>query len=122
MFGGEAGIMKKVLLLALLPLAAAFSQTVVATFDAPDTGINGLACGGGYLWALDGTTHNCYQVDPADGSVISSWYVQSIDALEPAGLAYGNNSLFAGMVGTSLKEVYIMDTAGNYLGNFTVNC
>lgn len=66
--------MKVLLILALLA-AASYGSTVLETFDAPDTGITGLAWGDGVLWAVDGTTQYVYGIDPSDGSVTSSFYI-----------------------------------------------
>jgi hypothetical protein len=54
----------------LLPIAV-FAASVVETFDAPDTGITGLAYDGGSLWAVDGTTQYVYEINPSKHRVCS---------------------------------------------------
>jgi hypothetical protein len=116
--------MKGILLLALIP-AACFAG-VVQTFDAPDTGITGLAWGDGVLWAVDGTTQYIYGINPSDGSVTTSFYVtDQTSTYDPVagGLAYGNNTIYLAMhSGTAYGKMYKFNTAGSYLGEFDVYC
>lgn len=115
--------MRKLVLVALLAVPLSQAQTVVAAFDSPDTGICGLACGGGFLWAVDGTTHFAYKLDPATCAVLDSWYLEALQATEnPTGLAFGNNTLFvAGSSGTS-ANIYSYTPDGAFGSAFTVNC
>jgi hypothetical protein len=110
-------------LLILLAVPASQAQTVVATFDAPDTGISGLACGGGFLWAVDGTTRFIYKLDPASGAVLGTWFADVITAAEsPAGLAFGNNTLYVSGATESTGTIYTYSPDGTYGTSFTVNC
>ena len=100
----------------LLVPALAFGASIVQTFDAPDTGITGLGYGNGSLWAVDGTTQFCYQINPANGSVISSFYVVSLYNDDPYGLTFTNNSVYISMVnGTTSGRIYRYDTSGTWL-------
>ena len=117
--------MKLLLPLVLLPLVC-FAATVVQTFDAPDTGITGLAWGDGVLWAVDGTTQFVYGMDPATGSVTTSFYAaDQTPTYNPiaGGLTYGNNTLYLAMhSATQYGKMYKYDDSGVYLGNFDVYC
>ena len=110
------------LLIPVLVLAA----DVVQTFDAPDTGITGLAYGDGSLWAVDGTTQYVYQIDPSDGSVISSFYVtDQTPTYDPlaGGLAYGNGTLYLAMhSGTAYGKMYKYNPSGVFQGEFDIYC
>ena len=112
-------------LLLLFP-AFALAATVVETFDAPDTGITGLAYGDGSLWAVDGTTQYIYEIDPADGSVESSFYVTDQTATYnpvPGGLAYGNGNIFVPMYSTTqYGKFYRYDTTGSLVNVFDAYC
>lgn len=115
--------MRRFALSVLLMIPALQAQTVIATFDAPDTGITGLACGGGFLWAADGTTRYLYKMDPASGEVLDSWYAEAIPIAETlTGLGFGNNTLYvAGSTGTT-GNIYTYTVEGAYGTSFTVNC
>ena len=111
-----------VLIVPMLVLAA----DVVETFDAPDTGITGLAYGDGSLWAVDGLTQNVYEINPGDGSVISSFYVtdqtSTYDPV-PGGLAYGNGTVYLGMYSSNqYGKFYKYSPAGAYWGDFDAYC
>jgi hypothetical protein len=97
---------------------------VVQTFDAPDTGITGLGYGSGSLWAVDGTTHYCYEIDPADGSVLSSFYVDAQGSgSHPTGMAFFNSQLHIVMnLGSSYGYVYRYSTSGSYQSMYSVYC
>ncbi len=103
-----------------------FAAVVVETFDAPDTGITGLAYGDGSLWAIDGTTQNVYELDPSDGSVVSSFYVtDQTPTYNPAtgGLAYGSGTVYVPVYsGTQYGKFYKYDATGSYLGMFDAYC
>ena len=110
----------KILTMAVLAMAAAVSaQTGVATLDAPDTNISGLAYGNGCLWAVDGVTNYLHSVDPATGSVLGSWYVAPVSGETPTGCAFGDNTVYVGMTNA---RVYMYNLSGVFQGDFTVNC
>lgn len=117
--------MRNFAFLLFLP-AILLAANVVETFDAPDTGITALAYGNGSLWAADGTTQYVYEIDPVDGSVISSFYVtDQTSAYNPVagGLAYGNDTVYLAMYsGTQYGKVYKFDNSGVFLGDFDVYC
>ena len=116
--------MKKLLVpLVLLPALAA-AATVVNSFDAPDTGISSLAWDGVTLWALDGTTQYVYRLDPTDGALLGSFYVEDQSAdLAAGGMTYVGGSLYISMyqAGT-MGEVYKYDTSGTLLSQFNCYC
>ncbi len=117
--------MKFMLFLFLLP-AVIFAAGIVETFDAPDTGITGLAYGDGSIWAVDGTTQYVYQIDPDDGGVVSSFYVTdqtSVYNPVPGGLAFGNGIIYLAMYsGTQYGSIYKYDTSGVLLDSFDAYC
>ena len=117
--------MKLMVILAFMATAAT-AATVVETFDAPDTGITGLAWGDGVLWAVDGTTQYVYGIDPSDGSVTTSFYVTdqtpSYNPV-PGGLAYGSSTIFLAMhYSTNYEYMYKYDASGSLLGSFNLAC
>jgi hypothetical protein len=123
MFPREEVLLKFCILAALLMIASLQAQTVVATFDAPDTGITGLACGGGFLWAVDGATRFMYKVDPASGAVLNSWYAEGIPAGEtPTGLAFGNNTIYVSSAASTAATISTYTVDGVYGTNFDPNC
>ena len=118
--------MKQIVTLILILPAIALGATVINSFDAPDTGISGLAWDGTHLWAVDGTTQYAYELDPADGTVLSSFYITDQTPTYnpvPGGLVSLNDLLYVTMYdGTSYGKVYKYDSAGNYGGLFDVYC
>jgi len=112
--------MRLILLLALVP-AVALGASVVKTIDAPDTGISGLAWGAGSLWAADGGTGNIYELDPSDGTVLSSFYCNTGT---PSGLAYMGGNLHAlnAESGTYYGYVYKYSESGGYQGAYDSTC
>ncbi len=112
--------MRALLLLALVP-AIAFGASVVKTIDAPDSGIAGLAWGSGSLWASDGGTGNVYELDPADGTVLSSFYC---DNGTPGGLAHmsGDLHVLNSESGTYVGYVYKYSEGGSYQGAYDTTC
>jgi len=112
-------------LLLFLPILA-FGANIVETFDAPDTGITGLAYGDGSLWAVDGTTQYVYELDPSDGAVISSFYITDQTATynpAPGGLAYANGSLLVAMYsGSTYGKFYEYTPAGSLENTFDAYC
>jgi len=118
--------MKLIAFAVLLIPSLAFSATVVNSFDAPDTGITGLAWDGTNLWAVDGTTQYVYQLDPSDGGVISSFYITdqtpSYNPV-PGGLVYLGSSLYVAMhYSTSYGYMYQYNSAGTLLDDFDIYC
>lgn len=116
------GVVLCILVLPFTVLAA----TVLNSFDAPDTGISGLAWGNGYLWAVDGTTQYVYQLDPADGDVVSSFYItDQTPSYNPVttGLAWGASVLYAPMTyASSYGVVYKYNESGVLQGTFDSYC
>ncbi len=118
--------MKRIVPVILIFPALAFSATVVNSFDAPDTGISGLAWDGSNLWAVDGTTQYAYQLDSSNGTVLSSFYITdqtpTYDPV-PGGLVYHGSTLYVAMhYSTNYGRVYKYDNSGTYLGDFDVYC
>lgn len=122
----ERNCMKFILLISLVLPAMVLGASVVSSFDAPDTGISALAWDGTSIWAVDGTTQNVYQLDPSDGTVLSSFYVadqpSSYDPV-PGGATFHGSTLYISMhYSTNYGKVYKYDTSGDYLGMFDVYC
>jgi len=117
--------MRLVWLVVFLP-AVLLAAGVIETFDAPDTGITGLAYGNGSLWAVDGTTQYVYQIDPTDGSVISSFYAMDQTASYnpvPGGLTYGDGTVYLSMYsGSSYGRMYRYSESGEFLSDFDLYC
>ena len=118
--------MKQILSVILIFPALALCATVVNSFDAPDTGISGLAWDGTNLWAVDGTTQYVYELDPSNGDVLSSFYI--MDQISwcnpvPGGFTYLENTLYVIMYdGSTYGHAYMYETGGAYLGHFDVYC
>ena len=117
--------MKLLGLLLLLPVFV-FGADIIETFDAPDTGITGLAYGDGSLWAVDGTTQYVYEMNPSDGSVISSFYITdqtpTYDPV-PGGLAYHDGSVYVAMYATNTYgKFYEYLEDGTLENNFDAYC
>lgn len=118
--------MKLLILLILVFPALILGASVVNSFDAPDTGICALAWDGSDLWAIDGITQNVYQLDPSDGTAISSFYItdqtSTYDPV-PGGATYLGGSLYVAMhSSTSYGKVYEYNPSGTYQGDFDVYC
>ena len=111
--------MKLIILLALVP--AVIAAGVVHTIDAPDTGISGLAYESGSLWAVDGTTSYVYELDPSDGSILSSFY---FDYGLPSGMAISGSTLhiLRTDAGINYGYVYKYSTAGSLQGSYDSTC
>lgn len=112
-----------VLMLMFTGVAMADYQ-IVSTIDAPDTNISGLGFGNGSLWAVDGTTEYAYEVDPATGNVINSWYIENA-ARVTTGCTFANNTLYVAC-GTPPNITgaycYKYTSAGAYSGMFSLDC
>jgi hypothetical protein len=66
--------MKKILLSALLFLVCVpflYSQAIIDSIAAPGPGITGLAWDGAFLWVSSTRRDSIFQVDPANGTIIS---------------------------------------------------
>lgn len=112
--------MRLIALIVLVP-AVALGATVVKTIDAPDTDISGLAYGSGSLWAADGNSSWIYELDPEDGTVLSSFrFTQGT----PSGLAIWGSTLHIlnAESGTYHGYVYKYSTSGSYQGNYDSTC
>ena len=110
--------MRKMLCLLLIIAAAASAKAIVSTIDAPDTNISGLAWGNGSLWAQDAVTDYVYELDPATGDVISSFYFEHLTTIVPTGLAYSeiHNLVLCGGWYISNGYVYKYTPEGSYQG------
>lgn len=108
----------KLWVVCLCVVAVCLGQVVVATFDAPDTNISGLAYGENSLWAVDGSTDGLYKLNPSTGAIQDSWYL-SLSGAHPTGLGFVSNQVY---VGTTSGYVYYYTTDGAYLGSFSALC
>jgi hypothetical protein len=110
--------MKALSLILLLP-AAALASSIVHTINAPDSDISGLGWNGTSLWAVDHTSGNVYELDPANGSVLFSFHPDLASSYPPHGLTAGNDTLFVSFVkestGAGSHGMYDGST-GSYLG------
>ncbi|MBD3277466.1 MAG: hypothetical protein GF388_04115 [Candidatus Aegiribacteria sp.] len=117
----------KTLILSLLILPSLmWAASVVNVFDAPDTGISGLAWDGSDLWAVDGITQSVYQLDPSDGTVISNFYIEDQTSTydpAPAGATFIGGYLYVAMYqGSSYGMGYKYDSSGNFQSDFDIYC
>lgn len=87
----NGGIMNKSVLLLMVVAAAAWAHSIVSTIDAPDTNISGLAWGNDRLWAMDAVSDYVFELDPATGAVIRSFYFDHPVTVVPTGLAYSED-------------------------------
>lgn len=118
--------MKVILFLTLIVPALALGASVVNSFDAPDTGISALAWDGSSLWTVDGTTQNVYELDPSDGTVLSSFYIMdqtpTYDPV-PGGATFLGSTLYVTMYySNSYGKIYKYGSDGTYQGSFDVYC
>jgi len=112
------------LLLCVTAAGACLAQPqIVQTIDAPDTGISGLGYGDGSLWAVDGTTEMAYEVDPADGTVLESWYCENSTKV-PSGLTFAGGNVYIVMATTSGTYAYgyRYTQSGSYQASFSMDC
>lgn len=111
--------MRKVLLVMLVIAAAASAKAIIATLDAPDTNISGLAWGDGSLWALDSVTDYVYRINPSTGAVEYSFYFNHAPTIVPTGMAFSETHdlvLLGGWYSTT-GYVYKHDPSdGSFLG------
>ncbi|MCK5787319.1 MAG: hypothetical protein KAH54_12280 [Candidatus Sabulitectum sp.] len=102
-----------VLLLAFTTALLAAPQ-IVNSFDAPDSGVNGLAYAGGSLYALSGNT--VYKLDPATGATQNSF---SITATNSNGIGYAGALLY---ITNGTSNVYKYTLTGTYSGVTSLYC
>lgn len=104
--------------------AAMADYQIVSTIDAPDTNISGLGFGDGSLWAVDGTTEYAYEVDPATGAVLNSWYIENLSRV-PSGCTFANGTVYIAC-GTppslTTSYCYKYSSDGTYSGMFSLDC
>jgi hypothetical protein len=115
--------MRWLLLTALAAGACLAQPQIVHTIDAPDTGISGLGYGDGSLWAVDGATEMAYEVDPADGAVLESWYCENSTKV-PSGLAFAGGNVYIVMANPSGTYAYgyRYTQSGSYQSSFSMDC
>jgi len=108
----------KILTLPCLLLAAALAAQpqIVNSFDAPDTGIGGLAWAEGSLYAVSSVSNTVYRLDPATGAVQGSFAAGQSGA---NGLGYAGSLLYL-TNGTS--NVYKYTTTGVSQGATSLYC
>lgn len=118
--------MKSLMLSLLILPSLVWAASVVNVFDAPDTGISGLAWDGSNLWAVDGITQYVYQLDPSDGTVIFDFYIDDQTSTydpAPGGATFIGGSLYVTMYqGNSYGRGYEYDTGGSLQSNFDIYC
>jgi glutamine cyclotransferase len=109
---------RKILFLLFVIAAAASAKAIVATLDAPDTNISGLAWGDGSLWAMDAVTDSVYKLNPETGAIISSFYFTHPVTTVPTGLAYSErqNMVLCGGWHNTNGYVYQYTPEGSYIG------
>ena len=115
----------KLMLVLLLSLAAVMSaQQIVRSFDAPDSGISGLAYYNNSLYAVGSISSTVYDLDEMTGSVNNSWTVSTTGTETPTGLGYAGNLLYvAADDGTGYSgHVYKYTTSGSFQGSADVLC
>jgi len=115
----------KLILLLLLSFAAILpAQQIVRSFDAPDSGISGLAYCDNTLYAVGSISSTVYELDEMSGSVTASWTVSTIGSETPTGIGYAGSLLYVGADdGTgSSGHVYKYTTSGSYQGTADVLC
>ena len=115
----------KLMLLLLLSAAAVLSaQQIVRSFDAPDSGISGLAYYDNSLYAVGSISKTVYVLDEMSGSVNNSWTVSTIGTEIPTGIGYAGDLLYiAADNGTGNSgHVYKYTTSGSYQGSADILC
>ncbi|MCK5116171.1 MAG: hypothetical protein KAR44_06195 [Candidatus Aegiribacteria sp.] len=115
----------KLMLLLLLSMAAVLSaQQIVRSFDAPDSGISGLAYHDNTLYAVGSISSTVYELDEMSGSVNNSWTVSTLGTEIPTGIGYAGNLLYIGADdGTGGGgHVYKYTTSGTYQGSADILC
>ncbi|PIE51271.1 hypothetical protein CSA37_12745 [Candidatus Fermentibacteria bacterium] len=110
--------MRNVIIVLILVATVASAHSVVATIDAPDTNISGLAWGDGSLWAMDALTDMVFQLDPATGAVQNSFYFNHQVNVTPTGLAYSASldMVYCGGWYNTNGYIYKYTSSGEYKG------
>ncbi|MBD3370187.1 hypothetical protein GF402_07480 [Candidatus Fermentibacteria bacterium] len=109
--------MRIALALVLAVTVAAFAGLeIVNSFDAPDSGIEGLAYTSGSLYAVSKNTNTLYVLDPSSGSVEDSWPVTPTNS---NGLGYAGDLLY---VTDGSSTVYKYTTSGYSDGTSIILC
>jgi hypothetical protein len=103
-------------LLLLLASSALAVPQIVRSFDAPDTGITGLACTASELYAVTGPSHKLFEIDPVSGATIST---TTLAVANPNGLGMAGGALYL-TNGTS--TVYKYSTSGALQDSYGVFC
>ena len=109
--------MKRVLLVLMVLAATLSAHSIALTLDAPDTGISGLTWGNNNLWVLSANSRFVHQVNPTNGAVISTFYFNYTESMNPTGLAYNeatNTLLCGGWLGSN-GYVYQYNTDGSFV-------
>jgi hypothetical protein len=104
-----------VLLILLASSALAIPQ-IVRSFDAPDTGVSGLACTSTELYAVAQTSHKLYRLDPMSGAVLST---TTLAVTNPNGLGMAGGALY---VTNGTSTVYKYNTSGVMQDTYEVFC
>lgn len=96
----------------------------VDTLPSPGENITGLAWGGGWLWAVDGTSGTVFRMDTVTGEVTGSFPCQPpSSSYRTTGLAY---SSYTGTVLVGLWDygyngyVYQYSPSGDYQGSMSM--
>ena len=87
---------------------------IVRTIPAPGPSTDGLAWDGTHLWASDNKTNTIYQLDPADGTVLSSF--PAPPGVFPNDLTWDGENLWVAV--NDGDTIYEIDTLGNVLSSF----
>lgn len=103
------------LILSVVALSVSAQPQIVSSFEAPASGVSGLSWAQNSLWAVT-TTGTVYEIDPGDGSVLSSF---SVTCANPNGLGYGGSLLY---ITNGSYYVYKYTLGGTYQGACTLYC
>ena len=118
--------MKKILAIMLACPLMVYAAGVINSFAAPSSDISGLAWDGSAVWAIDRETQNIYELNPSDGSILSSFHVEdqptSYD-IKPSGIACVAGNIFIIMSdGDYYCKGYMYSTDGEYDSSFDMLC
>jgi hypothetical protein len=112
--------MRYMTVIMLLAVCAARGASIVHTIPAPGDGVLGLGWeASGSLWAVDNASDWVFELDPATGNVLFSFYPDYSAAYNIYGLACSSDTLFINFgkaTGGGMFSMYDCDT-GAYLGN-----
>ncbi len=102
---------------ALIPAVSLAAPQIVRSFDAPDSGITGLACSGSSdLYAVSGPSHKLFKINVVTGAVIDSWTLAPTNL---NGLGMAGGSLF---VTNGTSTVYNYSTSGTLIDTSIIMC